>query len=92
MTVDLSDFDIKALEVLAKHEAGGASYPSAVGHVLWEGCDPATRKRNPSPQGLALFASKFLRHLRQAGLASSYNGWSITTAGRELLAKRAAKQ
>lgn len=81
----LTAFERRALEVLARLEPGQTTYPSAVGFALQEHCDPATRKPNPAPQGMALFAGKFLRVLRKHGLASQYQGWSITAAGRKLL-------
>lgn len=83
---ELTPYERKALEFLGEHQTHGKYPPSVVGYALWEQSDPETRKRNPSPQGMALFASKFLRTLREAGLASSYKGWSITRAGLDLLA------
>lgn len=85
-SIELTPYERNALAFLGKHQAHGKYPPSVVGYALWELSDPETRKRNPSPQGMALFASKFLRTLREAGLASSYKGWSITGPGLDLLA------
>ena len=84
--VVLTPYELKALEFLGEHQASGKYPPSIIGFALWKDSDPATRKRNPSPQGMALFASKFLRTLREAGLASAYKGWSITRSGLDFLA------
>lgn len=78
---DLSKFERHALEALRGTDYRKTLPPSAVGYTVWEKCDPETRKRNPSPQGLALFASKFLRALANQKLAHQYHGWYITAAG-----------
>ena len=81
----LTTFEAHALTALQGTGYRNELPPSAVGQMLWERSDPKTRKRYPSPQGLALFASKFLRGLRQAGLARQNDGWYITQEGREAL-------
>lgn len=81
----LTEFERKALEVLRDAGARGAR-ASAVGFVLWEKCDPETRKKNPSPQGMALFAGRFLGELSQRNLIYPGNeGWAINAAGRAAL-------
>lgn len=84
--ISLTTFELHALEVLGQLEMGQTTYPSAVGFELQTHCDPAMRKQNPSLQGMALFAGKYLRVLREHGLASQYKGWSATCTGRKLLA------
>lgn len=79
-------FELHALHELRDTGYGKASRPSAIGYMLWQKSDPETRKRNPSPQGLALFGGKFLRGLVSAGLAGWHDGYYITQKGRELLA------
>jgi len=81
----LTTFEAHALTALQGTGYRNEMPPSAVGQMLWERSDPETRKRRPSPQGLALFASKFLRGLKQAGLARQNDGWYITHEGREAL-------
>lgn len=88
--MELTTFERHALMALAETARGDGMRPSAVGHVIWEKCDPETRKRNPSPQGLALFAGKFLHRLCEAKLVTSYNGYTITAAGRAALEGGAA--
>lgn len=80
---DLSQFERRALAAVA---AGMPIRSSAVGFILWEACDPATRKPNPSPQGMALFAGGFLGPLAKRGLIMPVrDGWSITLQGRACL-------
>lgn len=88
-TVTLSPFEQKTLVLLQRErDAGrGPIYTSAVGYSLWEQCDPAVRKKNPSPQGLALFAGRFLGTLSRKRLVSPHNGWSILPKGSEALAQ-----
>lgn len=79
---DLSHFERRALAAVA---AGMPIRSSAVGFILWEACDPATRKPNPSPQGMALFAGGFLGPLAKRGLIRPVKeGWAITPDGRVL--------
>lgn len=86
----LSTFERHALEALRDTGYRNELPPSAVGQLLWEKSDAETRKRYPSSQGLALLASKFLRGLREAGLARQSDGWYITQAGREAIELAAA--
>lgn len=84
----LTDFEHRTLQTLADTGWDRRLPPSAIGYMLWEQCDPATRKRNPSPQGLALFASKFLRVLAKRSYAHQHDGWYITGQGRAALKER----
>lgn len=77
----LSVFEHHALEALKNTSYSRCLSPSSVGQTLWHRCDPKTRKSHPSPQGLALFAAKYLRGLAAAGLAHQHDGWYITAAG-----------
>lgn len=88
----LTPFERKTLQVLAKLPSRETLAPSQVGFALQEFCDSADCKPNPSPQGMALFAGRFLSPLRGRGLVSSYKGWSITPAGRQALADAAAAE
>jgi len=81
----MNTFERKTLEILKDCGLNARMMPSEVGYRLWEHCDPETRKKNPSPQGMALFAGRFLSPLRDARLISSYKGWSILPAGIEVL-------
>ena len=88
MSVVLTASERKTLAALQEH---GAMCASAVGHLLWEQSDPLTRKRNPSPQGLALLAGRFLGRLSKRLLvAPQRRGWAITTAGYAELVKGGA--
>lgn len=85
---DLTDFERKTLEILQKK--GPISYTSGVGFLLLEataGMEGSYRKQNPSPQGVALFAGRFLGKLRRRGLVGEYKGWHITDAGRKVLSQ-----
>lgn len=81
----MTPFEWYALEALADTDHMKRAAPSSVGYKLWEQSPTETRKRNPSRQGLALFAGRFLRALHKAGYVSEYNGWCITQAGRDAL-------
>jgi hypothetical protein len=70
---------------------------SIIGMAIWETSDPETRKRNPSPQGLALLASKPIYHLENAQLVRYHSenydrGHFITEAGRVALATYESEQ
>lgn len=84
MSKTLTEYERKALTILRDH--GPYRYLSALGFALFEG-EKDGRKRNPSPQGMALAAGRFLNPLLKQGLAFRHNEISITTKGRELLAE-----
>lgn len=80
----VSEYERKALELLRDH--GPYPYLSGLGYQLFDG-ETDTRKRNPSPQGMALAAGRFTRALEKKGLAGQGSGGRFITArGREVLA------
>lgn len=84
----LTDFDYRTLKILHDKTCASGLRPSSVGHLLWQQCDHATRKSNPSAQGLALFAGGFLGPLQRHGFVDAYKGYSITSKGRAALRDR----
>jgi len=66
--------------LLILKEKGPFPNPSAVGFLLHEKIE-GDKKPNPSPQGMALFAGKFLSSLRSKDLADNYRSWRITSEG-----------
>ena len=73
------------LEHLKSLGPTATTYPAALGHVIWEAADPNTRKRNPSPQGLALLAGRYTSRLEKKKWVSLYKGIKITASGRRIL-------
>ena len=80
--IELSPMELRTLQTL--RDKGPFPNPSAVGFILHESIE-GPKKPNPSPQGMALFAGKFLSALRNHGLASSYQSWSINQQGKQHL-------
>ena len=86
----LSEYERKALVLLRDH--GPYPYLSGLGYALFDG-EKDGRKRNPSPQGIALAAGRFTRALEKRELAGQdRDGRYITRKGRELLAELEAKE
>jgi hypothetical protein len=83
VTIELTDFERRTLEILREH--GPIRNTSQVGFLLLETTSGGERKANPSPQGVALFAGRFLGPLQRRGLAWGCKGWSITEKGRRAL-------
>lgn len=82
----LTHYERKALTVLRDH--GPFGYPSAIGYKLFEGePEKGVRKPNPSPQGMALAAGRFLYKLEKRGLIYRHNDIAINAKGRALLAE-----
>lgn len=90
-TITLTPYERKALAVIRDH--GPYRNLSAIGYMIFtERTD--NHKRNPSPQGTALAASRFVKPLcsRQLVRDDWDHGYTITTAGRELLAELEAAE
>ena len=90
-TCDLTACERAALAYLRVH---GPARLSSIGyHILDVVPGSVDRKRNPSPQGVALFAGRFVRTLSVRDLAyPDKNGWSISNKGRDHLANRKPTQ
>jgi hypothetical protein len=88
-TITLTEYERKALAIIRDH--GPYRVLSAVGYKLFEG-EKEGRKRNPSPQGMALAAGRFLRPLDKQGLIFRHPEIRISHAGRELLAELEAAE
>lgn len=82
----LTPYERKALAILRDH--GPYKHLSAVGYMLFAERGE-NHKRNPSPQGTALAASRFVKPLCDRKLARYDwdDGYTIIAAGRELLAE-----
>lgn len=82
--VNLTPYERKALTVLRDH--GPYRNLSAIGYMLFTD-RTENHKRNPSPQGTALAASRFVKPLCDRKLArwDWDDGYMIVDAGRELL-------
>lgn len=87
---NLSASERAALVYLDKH---GPAPLSAVGYSILDAVPPSTdRKARPSPQGVALFAGRFVRALTKRNLAGQAKfGWCITREGRAYLATHEAE-
>jgi ribosomal protein S19E (S16A) len=81
----LTPFERRALEIV--RDIGPVRNISAIGFKLFEG-EQDNRKRNPSPQGMALAAGRFMYPLEKKGLIGhGREGRYITPAGLEVLRK-----
>ena len=82
-TITLTPYQRKALAILREH--GAYRNLSALGYMMFT---ERKGKRNPTPQGMALAASRFTRALEDHKLVrwDSDKGYMIADAGRELLA------
>lgn len=80
MSGTLTEFERKTLELLSD---GRRWQTSIVGYELFK--DRPKTRANPSPQGMALAAGRFLGPLMRRGFVHSYNGWHITKEGKEAL-------
>lgn len=80
-SVALTPYQRKTLEVVRDN---GPLHTSGVGYLLFAD-EQANRKKNPSPQGMALAAGRYLGPLHRLGLVSGYQGWRITDLGRTAL-------
>lgn len=87
----LTEYERKALTILRDH--GPYRNLSAIGYMLFTE-RTENHKRNPSPQGTALAASRFVKPLCDRNLArwDLDEGYMIVLAGRKLLAELEAAE
>lgn len=79
----LTEFERLTLEIL--RDSPEPMISSQVGYALFEG-EKENRKKNPTPQGMALAAGRFLGPLSRRGLIhSGLRGWSLSAKGKEAL-------
>jgi hypothetical protein len=89
-TIELSEYELKALIIVRDFEP--VPNLSAVGFKLFEG-ESDTRKRNPSPQGMALAAGRFIHKLEKHGLVGhSREGRYCTIKGKAFLTANEGKK
>lgn len=86
----MNQSEMRVLRFLAEVDHGDRQgvRSSSIGYHLWEFADVETRKRNPSPQGLALLAGRFIHTLYKKKLIMSGRGgygYLITQIGRKAL-------